>query len=56
LLLHRRHHVGRAQVYLFARRRAAGDQVRAHKLAEITPQESAAIPIMAQSVFRMPWK
>ena len=38
LLLHRRHHVGRAQVYFFARRRAAGDQVRAHKLAEFTPQ------------------
>src|SRR5207244_13299799 len=32
LLLHRRHHVRRTQVDLFARRRSAGDEVRAHKI------------------------
>ena len=31
LLLHRRHHVGGAQIHLLARGRAAGDQVRAHR-------------------------
>ena len=30
LLLHRRHHVRRAQIHLLARRRAAGNQVCAH--------------------------
>ena len=30
LLLHRRHHFGRTQVHLFARRRAAGNKVGAH--------------------------
>ena len=32
LLLHRRHYVRRTQVDLFARRRSAGDEVRAHKI------------------------
>ena len=43
LLLHRRHHVGRAQVYLLARRRAAGDEVRAHMaLVKLTYHSLAA--------------
>src|SRR5437763_16088617 len=32
LFLHRRHHVGRAQVDVVARCRAAGNKIRAHKI------------------------
>ena len=35
LLLHRGHHVRRAEIDLFARRCAAGDKIRAHKNAAI---------------------
>jgi hypothetical protein len=48
LFLHRRHHIGRAQVYLLVRRRAAGNKVRAHKnVRRFTP---ALTPIMYRSV------
>ncbi len=32
LFLHRSHHIGRAQINFLARRRAAGNKVRAHKI------------------------
>ena len=37
LLLHGRHHVGRTQVHLLARRRAAGNQIRAHGFGQCNP-------------------
>src|SRR6266403_2655321 len=36
LFLHRGHHVRRTQVYFLARRRSAGDEVRAHNVKSLT--------------------
>src|SRR6266850_8312434 len=36
LFLHRGHHVRRTQVYFLARRRSAGNEVRAHRLKSLT--------------------
>src|SRR4029453_16246132 len=36
LLLHRSHHVGRAQVHFLPRSCAAGNEIRAHDLANVT--------------------
>ena len=40
LLLHGRHHVGRAQVHSLAGSCAAGNQVRAHKITVVIPSEA----------------
>ena len=48
LFLHRRHHIRRAQVYFLARRRAAGNEIRAHKI--IWRLAPALTPIMYRLV------